>query len=708
MKKIFGLFCILLALGVLTKGCVSVEVPMDPNRSDNGNDNGNGGGDNGGGEDEKLFFRVKTTAENTFNQDVTNGAIGLFIKSSTSQNIKYNENVTLVNNYKEMEMLLTVDTIVYSFAYFPYSSSLSNDNKYSGNTSTQDQAMTTSITDIPSSIKSKLLMVSTSSGNINMKNDIAKIQFKNVFSLLRFEIKANAELLNIETFRNQILKRFEMYILDGADSITVGGAYSIDVSQTANVDNNIPTFTDAKKTITAQLSGSQLLSVSTPIVIYIVVPPLSNGPTNKLVVKLDTEDSNNVTYSISDTISGLSKIDRNQLISIPITLTVNDVYTEDVIKKEFKDPANSFIISEPGMYVIPTKKPSGNPVMGSITRADWLWASKAGGRKPDINDLISHISYSDGKIKFQIGRGNDLQEGNVILALKDANNNILWTWHIWITDEPKDVRYEDHTVFMDRNLGALRADMASSGVDNFGLMYQWGRQNPFYGANGLANETNANVMSLAEDNTIINTENVWDTGVNEWSLDYNNRTKDRAERYPMMFLYSLPIADGPVDWLQYPDSALWKDDAKTDSDPCPSGYKVPSMDDMKSIYFPSEYGYSDSVGYFKPKSDGKSWEYYYSGGTTGNLVYAPWPCAGIRLGCDNNLLNAKAGQLILSGATSIGNCYYWTTTKVKIDGEHVAGGSYRLYTSKYTLYSNKDYGNNADAYPVRCVKIKTP
>ena len=77
--------------------------------------------------------------------------------------------------------------------------------------------------------------------------------------------------------------------------------------------------------------------------------------------------------------------------------------------------------------------------------------------------------------------------GNALVAATDAEGKILWSWHLWITeyDPDNDFTTEPNAsgttwTFMDRNLGAVSTERGS--FDNFGMLYQWGRKDPFPGA----------------------------------------------------------------------------------------------------------------------------------------------------------------------------------------------------------------------------------
>lgn len=51
----------------------------------------------------------------------------------------------------------------------------------------------------------------------------------------------------------------------------------------------------------------------------------------------------------------------------------------------------------------------------------------------DEKDLVTNIAYipgDPGYIKFEV---NNPKEGNAVIALKDPDNTIMWSWHIWVT-----------------------------------------------------------------------------------------------------------------------------------------------------------------------------------------------------------------------------------------------------------------------------------
>lgn len=131
--------------------------------------------------------------------------------------------------------------------------------------------------------------------------------------------------------------------------------------------------------------------------------------------------------------------------------------------------------------------------------ADVLWETLNTTSTPNKGDVVkSKIYYlKDGRALFRTGS----KEGNAVIAARDAQNNIIWSWHIWRTNfDPAttargllgigSISVSGEIVMMERNLGALKAidDVLASG-----LHYQWGRKDPFPGYDGAVGTTAATI-----------------------------------------------------------------------------------------------------------------------------------------------------------------------------------------------------------------------
>ncbi len=243
----------------------------------------------------------------------------------------------------------------------------------------------------------------------------------------------------------------------------------------------------------------------------------------------------------------------------------NPVYGEI---KEFVSPknphvletANCYIVSEAGSYKFPTVKGNSEESVGAVASAEVLWETFGTDVTPNVGDLVNNAVYSDGYIAFQTS--DDFKEGNAVIVAKDASGKILWSWHIWLTDEPQgQVYYNNAGTMMDRNLGATSATPGDVGA--LGLLYQWGRKDPFLGFLSLSTYDAAR-------STI-----VWPSAV---SSNSSRGTIEYATANPTTYI---TYNNRNFDWYYTGNSSFentrWatSDKTKTIYDPCPAGWRVP-------------------------------------------------------------------------------------------------------------------------------------
>lgn len=221
--------------------------------------------------------------------------------------------------------------------------------------------------------------------------------------------------------------------------------------------------------------------------------------------------------------------------------------------------ANCYIISQSGSYCLLVAKGNQSSDLLHLTKsASVLWESFGTSTAPGVGDLVKSVSYKDSYIAFQTA--DTFKEGNAVIAAKDADGNILWSWHIWLTDQPKEQVYKNNAgTMMDRNLGATSATPGDVGA--LGLLYQWGRKDPFLGSSSISS-------SIEAESTI-----TWPAAVR-----YNSSTGtvDYVTSHPTTFVTGDSLSY--PDWCySSPDNSLWTTSDKTKSiyDPCPSGWRVP-------------------------------------------------------------------------------------------------------------------------------------
>jgi hypothetical protein len=592
------------------------------------------------------------------------------------------------------------------FGYYPYPSDHSATvigtvyNGYLDSIQNQVVSTNTDISSLPPELANRMLMISTQSDEFSFKGETGNIVFRNLFSVSQFTITKASEL---QHFEDQKIKSFQMYLSWGIESppslaTVLAGTYTVNInSASRNPAELKPIFSRGLNTITGLISNSPVISSNSneAIVIWAVTAPF-NTYSNKLIFRMETENADGSIKYTTTNVFDINNIERNTFKTYNIVLTKDAVHTDDLVNDSLVAyPANTYIISEAGTYAVSTKTPT--RIIKTGDTVTWLWASKESGNNVfNINDLISDIEYDGQKneIKFRVGTENEIfNKGNVVLALRDASDNIVWSWHIWLTDKPKDMTLELGT-FMDRNLGALTGN-ASPAVDAYGFVYQWGRKDPFYGGDGSV----ASEELIANHHTIHNDSHHNDS---QWNIRNSPGNVNDASGNPMQFICDNgPLLNNKLeDWMTTPDNDLWEanDGSKTDHDPCPYGYRVPSKEDFVILHL--AYTQNGSNYYFK-RMDNKSWEYKFPT----PLVTNSWPAAGRRQGSLSSS-EGTGGQLKFSGTDSNqGQLFYWTRTPMNESGVSFPGASHRLYsTNANVLWGEHETGGRADAYSVRCIK----
>ena len=223
--------------------------------------------------------------------------------------------------------------------------------------------------------------------------------------------------------------------------------------------------------------------------------------------------------------------------------------------------SNCYIVSQGGSYCLPVVKGNASSDwLYQTTESEVLWESFGTSTAPSVGDLVKYVSYKDGYIAFLTA--DTFKEGNAVIAAKDASGKILWSWHIWFTDQPQEqVYYNNAGAMMDRNLGATSATPGD--VGSLGLLYQWGRKDPFLSSSSISN-------AVVAKSTII-----WPSPVLSNS---SNGTIEYAIASPTTFITA---NDSNHDWYytgsSSTDNTRWTTSSTTKSiyDPCPAGWRVP-------------------------------------------------------------------------------------------------------------------------------------
>ena len=194
-----------------------------------------------------------------------------------------------------------------------------------------------------------------------------------------------------------------------------------------------------------------------------------------------------------------------------------------------------------------TSDPNINPSLVEV-----LWETKGANVTAEKGEVVANVSLTeDGYVDFYATG----VEGNALVAVMDADSTILWSWHIWATDQPEEQHYINSIgefFVLDRNLGATRCDQGYGDEykDSYGLIYQWGRKDPF-AVNNFTYIT--------------------------WDLVSIYSTQDLLKQ-PRALSVAGGSLSSAANWTSDKIIDFWSDECKTIYDPCPLGYRVASSD----------------------------------------------------------------------------------------------------------------------------------
>ncbi len=360
----------------------------------------------------------------------------------------------------------------------------------------------------------------------------------------------------------------------------------------------------------------------------------------------------------------------------------------------------------------------------SPTYASLIWT--------DSYDLVSNIELMYDYVRFNLRNPKD-KEGNAVIGVFDDNNNILWSWHIWVTPELNTQSFkpgdntEDNALspvitILDRNLGATRAKWTSDAdaLKTYGLYYQWGRKDPSPGPK----EWNYSIRSLI-------TAPYYDFSMYEHNAaevfsKAQPTLRDGVENPMYLIMPNQQTQSYYFNWTYERFDFLWgfrgNDNTavhKTIYDPCPFGYRVATSalktlaydvhrnGDINTNYILDTYGQifrhqsptdeaGNSISYENAR-DGIYFPYtgYKGVDRTMNSHTLSWKYVGEKADYQDATIN------LMPGTTDVPNANYLARGRLYLSKEpswtETSVGSYSGY---YII----DFANRRTASPVRCVK----
>ncbi len=397
-------------------------------------------------------------------------------------------------------------------------------------------------------------------------------------------------------------------------------------------------------------------------------------------VKAPESFDNNEVESGTLTIMGYTPTGTTKSVDIYLAIVPNEVDYHNA-------PANCYIANKAATRYLFNPYVGGNDTPLNTHHIALIWETSVG--------LIKYIDMRDGVARFYIQPeldDNDVPTGNVVagnalIGAYDAHDNLLWSWHIWVTNSnptEETITLDDRTL-MNINLGADRnSDGSTSGKEifaSYGMYYQWGRRTPIVGPYSWN-------FTLNADNTIYNAKGY------ETALTYEESTSEVgtvewANNNPKAII--LGSKDNNYDWLYIGHDTLWSTTEKSEHDPCPAGWRIPDS----SIYENLTINSTD---------DAMNWE-------DAQGMYG-WHLEDTTTG-QSHFFTAQGRRNYLDGRLDIVNddaiCpipwsgYYWTATAS--DGEAVAMFfDLNSATRTWNGFDAARTMQRANALPVRCVK----
>ncbi len=333
-----------------------------------------------------------------------------------------------------------------------------------------------------------------------------------------------------------------------------------------------------------------------------------------------------------------ANVNNEDMRSCSFWIKCGRVRKEIHLVQDYEETANGYLVTSAGTYDLKVN------IRGNGNTQAWTTANE-GGVLEDIDfgmtDSIANVAYVDiiwetangfvtipdkydisqsGSISYVVNNvkldefgdwtGYVFDKGNganALIGVFDEEGTLLWSYHIWgVGDFQDGVPLETWKVgssetslnsysFMDRNLGAYSN---LPGSKSFGLLYQWGRKDPFIGAYRELSVVNGDSTYTRDYRQVRKQYTTHYTTLNGekylWSEtnDEGSATTEDAEKTLVQYAIEHPttiLEDGllSADHINAQAEGLWgttdksyvnsEAGNKTMYDPCPPGYRTPSL-----------------------------------------------------------------------------------------------------------------------------------
>ena len=373
-----------------------------------------------------------------------------------------------------------------------------------------------------------------------------------------------------------------------------------------------------------------------------------------------------------------------------------DLNVASAIDLSSSGSANCYVVSNTGIYKFKPVKGNSTTSVGSVSSASILWETFGTDTYPKMFDLIKAFCYKDGYIAFKTA--DTFKEGNAVIAAKDASGEILWSWHIWFTDQPQgQVYYNNAGTMMDRNLGATSATPGDVGA--LGLLYQWGRKDPFLGSSSISRGALAkSTISCPEPEPEFSVSRFplaksTISGPSTVESDSSTGTILYATAHPTTFItWNHSNRDWYYTGSSSTDNTRWTTSDKTKSiyDPCPAGWRVPDGGD-NGVWSKALGSSSDFINSSLYNSTNEGMNLSGKFGSASTIWY---PASGYRYYEGPDRVNGS----ILLGVGGLG--IYWSASPCSLDSY----GAYYLFIDDDGYVPPAYFNYRANGFSVRCLQ----
>ena len=335
------------------------------------------------------------------------------------------------------------------------------------------------------------------------------IVFKNLLGYIKVPVKGEGKLQSV-IVRSTCRTSSEFHPI--AQSAT------LNLSKEVGKDGNVAMATNNAAFSYLKYTYKEGLDITNGEELYIALP---EGEYENMGLVFITDKGSQAVYATKPhtvTRSAIKPISASH-INLAAHTPANPVSLAGTTGKAYEDYARCYMVPPTaGSYEFPCILADGAVLKGGVT-AEIKWAEEAG----MVYDL--HYDPATNKISFKTNG----KKGNALVVLTNggqANNAIIWHWHIWITDAPKTLKImgsgsNANTPYylMDRVVGATwtpTSDIETTSTvtlsnqnvafnntialenanDACGVYFQYQNCNPYPRIKSLGDKTKENIATL--------------------------------------------------------------------------------------------------------------------------------------------------------------------------------------------------------------------